>query len=213
MPVDARLADRLLQAIQARNKQLWVDTMIDGLTGLFFTALTAGVVYVVARFLILFFFHGMIDTATVALWVTAITLVVSFVSAWRNVNPFAGLVQMSAGDHLMFSLGHAVSGYTHFNRHSVAGFALLLMGGPTNLLSALGNWLHRLPANPAVIDKAVEILSKYRPEVDLGKLADSPKAAHLLRRLNLIVVRDESTVVSLSTKGKQFVGATPAGLD
>jgi hypothetical protein len=210
LPDDKRLTGRLLRTIKARNRQLKVDITVDALMGILFTALTTGVVYAIAWFLILVLAGGLVSAATGALWVTGIFLVVSLVSAWRQVDPFAGLKPMSDVDHLAFAVSHAVSGYVHFNRHSVAGLALVLMGGPINLVSAMGNWLHRLPTDPAVIDKAVEILSACRPEADLRKLRASPAAVVLLRRLTLIVQKAESTVVGLTEKGRELVARVGA---
>ena len=93
---------------------------------------------------------------------------------------------------------------------SVAGLAAVLMGGPMNLVGALRNWLHRLPTDPRLIDQAAEILSACQPEVDLKKIRSSGAAAVLLRRLNLIVPRVDSTVVTLTDKGRDVVGQNRA---
>jgi hypothetical protein len=95
------------------------------------------------------------------------------------------------------------------NRHTVAGLATLVMGGPVNLVGGLRNWLHRLPTDPVVIDKSVEILNACRPEVDLKRLNASPHAAILLRRLNLIVPRADSTIVTITEKGRDLVATSP----
>jgi hypothetical protein len=66
--------------------------------------------------------------------------------------------------------------------------------------------LHRLPTDPALIDQAAGILSACRPEFDLKQAASSRQAAVLLRRLNLIVPRADSTFVTLTEKGRDVVG-------
>ena len=205
MPQDSRVAGRLLHRIRARNHELVVEILIEAVLGILFTVLTSVAVFGIAWFVGKSIGGFRFSAATVALGVTAVYLLVSTISAWRNVDPFAGLVPMSDADRLAFAVSGMVSGYVHFNRHSVAGLAAVLMGGPLNLVGALRNWLHRLPTDPELIAQAAGILAACRPEVDLKKTRSSAAAAVLLRRLNLIVPRAESTVVTLTERGRDLI--------
>ncbi len=213
MPQDARIASRLLRRIEARNRELMTETAVDAAMGVFATVLTAGILYCIAWFVFKTIAGRGFPASTVALCTTALYVVVSAISAWKQVDPFVGLKPMSDTDHLLFAVSAGVNGYVHMNRHTVAGFATLLMGGPVNLVSALGSWLHRLPTDPQVIDQAVEILAACRPEIDLKKARASFPAAVLLRRLNLIVPRADSTVVTLTEKGREVIGKSAPTAD
>jgi hypothetical protein len=207
---DSKIASRLLRRIKARNHELMVEIAIEAALGILFTVLTSVAVFAIAWFVGFSIGGFRFSASTVALGVTAIYLLVSVISAWRNVDPFAGLAPMSDADRMAFAVSGMVSGYVHFNRHSVAGLAAVLMGGPMNLVGALRNWLHRLPTDPRLIDQAAEILSACQPEVDLKKIRSSGAAAVLLRRLNLIVPSVDSTVVTLTEKGRDVVGQNQA---
>ena len=183
-----------------------MEATIELAMGILFTALTSGVVFCVAWFVCISIAGGRFPAALLALGVTGLFFLVSVVSAWRHVDPFAGLKPMSDADHLLFAASHMVDGYVHMNRHTVAGLAAVLIGGPVNFVSALERWLHRLPTDPVLIDQAAELLNSCRPEIDLEKVRLRAPAAALLRRLNLIVPRGDSTVVTLTEKGRTVVG-------
>jgi hypothetical protein len=206
LPQDSRIAGRLLRRVRERNRELAMEATIELVMGVLFTALTSGVVFCLAWFVCISIAGGRFPAAMVALGVTGIFLFVSVVSAWRHVDPFAGLKPMSDTDHLLFAASHAVDGYVHMNRHTVAGMATLLIGGPVNLVSALERWLQRLPTDPVLIDQAAEMLGSCRPEFDLKNLRPRAPAAVLLRRLNLIVPRGDSTIVTLTERGRTVVG-------
>jgi hypothetical protein len=213
LPQDSRVAGRLLRRIQARNQELIVEILIEAVLGILFTALTSIAVFGIAWFVGKSIGGFRFSAATVALGVTAIYLFVSTISAWRNVDPFAGLAPMSDADRLAFAVSGMVSGYVHFNRHSVAGLAAVLMGGPMNLAGALRNWMHRLPTDAEVIAQAAEILAACSPEVDLRKTRSSASAAVLLRRLNLIVPRADTTIVTLTERGREVAGRDRTNAD
>src|SRR5262245_13889515 len=189
------------------------EMVIEAGMGLLFTALTAGVLFCIAWFVCAAIGGRAFPTTAVALGITGLYVVVSAISAWRQVDPCAGLAPMSDADRLAFAVSGMVSGYVHFNRHSVAGMAAVLMGGPINLVGALRSWLHRLPTDPSLVAQAAEILSACRPEVDLKKVDSSASAAILLRRLNLIVPRVDSTIVTLTEKGRELVGQNRSSPD
>jgi hypothetical protein len=205
MPPDARLADRLLRRIRKRNGELSLEMAIELGMGVLFTFLTAGILYGVLWFICLRFGAWQWGY-TICRWGTVLFLVIGAISAWRHVNPFAVQKPMSGKDYLMFAVSGAVT-HVPMNRHSIAGFAALIMGGPENLVCALRTWLHRLPTDPALLDQAAEILSQCRPDVDVKKANADPDAVVLLRRLGLIVPRGE-TLVTLTEKGHSLVGRT-----
>jgi hypothetical protein len=201
---DARIRSRLLRQVQSRNGELQIEAAIEAGLGILFTALTAGVVFCLAWFVCFLSGARRVPAINISLLVTGIFVLVGTISAWRHVDPFAGLKPMSEAQHSMIDLSHAVDGYVHINRHSVAGIATLVMSGPVNLVSALRTWRHRLPTDPELLDKATQILAACRPEVDLKKFGKCMPAALLLRRLTLIVPRDDSTIIRLTEKGNDL---------
>lgn len=206
MAADPRVAGRLLRHVQAYNRKLMLEATIDAVMGILFTTITSGVVFCIAWFVCISLGGRRFPASTVALCATGIYFLVSAISAWRHVDPFAGLKPMSEAEHLLLAASSMVDVYVHMNRHTVAGLSLIMMGGPVNLVSALGSWLHRLPADATSIEQAVEILCACHPEVDLKKFKSSMPAAVMLRRLNLIVPRGESTLVKQTEKGRDIVG-------
>ena len=206
MTQEARNTGRLLRRVEARNRELVLEAAVDAGMGLVVLAVTSGVVFCVAWYVCISLGGLQFPASRVALCVTAIFVVIGAISAWRSVDPFAGLKPMSDTDHVLFAASTFVDGYVHMNRHTVAGLASVVMGGQANLVSALRSWLHRLPSDPLTIDEAAKILNACRPEVDLKTVACSWNAAILLRRLNLIIPRTGTTLVSLTEKGRDIVG-------
>jgi len=202
MPQDAPIAGRLLRRVRARNRELMTEMAVELGMGLLFTALTVGFLYWLLWFICLFL--GGIRAAPLARWMTALFMLVAAISAWRRVDPFAGLRPMTGAERLMVVAG-GLAGHGQINLHSIAGFASLLMGGPENLICALRSWLHRLPTDPALLDQAAEVLVACKSEIDLKSQESSATAVVLLRRLNLIVPRGESKI-ALTEKGRDVVG-------
>ncbi|MFN0198995.1 MAG: hypothetical protein ACKVT0_19785 [Planctomycetaceae bacterium] len=205
MAENASVVRRLQRQVAARNQELTTEIVIDLAMGVFVTALTSGVVFALSWFLAFWLGGVRVPAVMIAAGVTAIVLLVGVVSAWRQVNPLAGLKPMSAADHLAVQVSRGLGGVTYVNRHSVAGIATLLLAGPENLVSAFRSWLHRLPSEAAVLDEAAGILLSCKPEADLRKIEVSPQAVQIVRRLNLIVARDQTTTISLTEKGRDIV--------
>jgi hypothetical protein len=213
MAENARVVRRLQRQVAARNKELTTEIVIDLAMGVFVTSLTAGGVFAFSWFLAVWLGGVRVPAVPIAAGVTAIVLLVGVVSAWREVNPLAGLKPMSAADHLAVQVSRGLGGVTSVNRHSVAGIATLLLAGPENLVSAFRSWLHRLPSEAAVLDEAAEILLSCKPEVDLRTIEVSPQALQIVRRLNLIVARDRTTKISLTEKGRDIVRSKNSAAD
>jgi hypothetical protein len=211
LPANSHIAGRLLRRVLERNRELALEAAIEAAMGILFTVLTSGAVFCITWFVCITLAGGRFPASTGALIVTGLIVtglfvLVSVVSAWRHVDPFAGLKPMSDAQHLMFAVSGMVDGYVHMNRHTVAGLAAVLMGGPVNLAGALRSWLHRLPTDPVVIGLAAHILGSCRPEIDLKQVPSCVPAVILLRRLNLIVPRGDSTVITLTERGRDVVG-------
>jgi hypothetical protein len=210
LPRDPLISTRLLKRIQSRNRDLLVDAAIEAAMGIFFTALTSGVVFCVAWWVVLRVERRGFPGAGVPLGVTAVFLVVATIAAWRRVNPFANLKPKTDVQHLLVASGHVIDGYVHINRHTVAGLSLILMGGPVNLLSAVETTLQRLPSDPELIDRAVDILGACRPDCEMKQTDSSIKALVLLRRLNLVSISRHNDALKIrpTESGQKVIGAT-----
>src|SRR5262249_21294342 len=130
-------------------------------------------------------------------------------SAWRHVDPMAGLPErLSDEQELVHTLvSHAAIGTGYYNpRHAVAGFAVVLMGGPANILEAFGIWVSRIRANQSVIEEASCLLADCRADCPIEKVR-VPAAVFLLKRLALIKVVPcgDSSAFALTAKGSAFL--------
>ena len=121
---------------------------------------------------------------------------------------------------LLTLISHATVGISYFKlRHAVAGFAVVLIGGPANLLEALGIWVSRLRADQPLIEEASSLLAACRADYPIERVRE-PAAALLLKRLALIKVvpSGDSSALAPTAKGSAILskaerspGKKPAG--
>lgn len=206
MSSQARISDRIRRRVRARNREYLIEAVIEAALGVLFSLMTFGLLYLIALFVL--FRTGApfgLTRLQFALILAAVSFVVCLISAWRRENPFEGLKPMTDAQMLMTLISQTSTDYVHVNRHTVAGMAMLLLGGPANLVSALGTWCHRLPSNRQLLDQAAEVLSACNSELDLEPL-DRLRAALLLRRLGLIVPRGDSMIIMITDQGRTVRG-------
>lgn len=213
MSSQTRISDRIRRRVRTRNREFLIEAAIEAALGVVFSLMTFGLLFLIALYVL--FRTGAPFGLTrwqFALILSAIAFVVCLISAWRRENPFEGLKPMTDAQMLMTLISQAAPGYVNVNRHAVAGMAMLLLGGPANLVSALGTWCHRLPSDRQILDQAAEVLSACNPELDLESL-DRLRAALLLRRLGLIIPRGDSTIIMITDKGRAVRGKERVGED
>jgi hypothetical protein len=127
-------------------------------------------------------------------------------SAWRRVDPLADLARLSDQDLMLTMISGAAGGLGYFSpRHALAGFAVVLIGGPASMFEAVGIWAHRLPADPGLIESAARLLVSCQTEVQPLTL-HNVSGASLLHRLALvkIVPCDQTKGVMPTQKGRDM---------
>lgn len=203
-----KVAERLNEAVRSRNRELFTDAVIKLGTGIVFSLLTFGFIFWVGWFLGIFFaYHLELSAVTFGLIVTAIFFVVALWSAWRNVNPLADLQPLTDRQMLMTMLSLASPNLLYFSpEHASAGFAMVLIGGPANILSAFGIWAHRLKADTNIIAEGAGMLDACADGCPPERVR-SLDAAVLLRRLSLIkmAVGKTGDVIVLTERGRTIL--------
>lgn len=192
------------QAVAARNRELAIEAVIEAALGVLFCALVFGGVYVIAWFALMFMISFDASRASqYALGLTAIYATVATFSAWRRVDPLANVRRLSDVEESLMMMGPMLPyGIGMQPRHATAGAAVVLIGGPANLLEAWATWRHRLPSSGRVIESAAEVLQQAAHEVQVQQVAD-PLAAQVLHRLGLIKVTGEREKrLGLTEKGR-----------
>lgn len=206
------IALKLLDSAQQYNRGLAFDAGLKAILGLGFSLLTFGFVFWFGWFLGLF----VAGTLGLQAWQFGVVFTVVFLiaatwSAWRRVDPLAGLKPLSEKE-LMLTLVSQAAGLLYFSpRHASAGAAVVLIGGPAAILQALGIWTYRIRLDSTVIDEAAEILAACKEKCP-AKAVRRPAAVLLLRRLRFIkVIPDgESVAFTVTDAGhKVLSGAKP----
>ena len=211
MASSRQIADRLSQMVTRRNRELAFDAGFKALLGIAFSVITFGVLFwmgwVVGFFLA---FHVNVYAWQFAAIVSGLFLVVAIWSAWRRVDPMAGLKPLTEAQMLLTLISPVTPGVMYFSpRHASAGLAVVLIGGPAGVFEAVGIWTHRLKAEASVIEQAARFLVACRAGLPVKQI-EAPAAALLLRRLGLIRVvqtGDESTSIRLTDQGFNVLSA------
>jgi hypothetical protein len=200
---------RLQEEIRAHNRELATEAITKAVLGVLFTLLTFAFVFWIA------WFFGVLMAGLLNLeaWrfgavVTGVFLVVSIGSAWRRVDPLAGLEPLSEKQLFLTFAAPALPGGIYFSpRHATAGAALVLLGGPANLFQALGVWAHRIRAEDSLVEDAARLLAASRPRFPTDQVR-KPAAALLLRQLALIkiVPGEGAPAFALTAKGSAVLG-------
>jgi hypothetical protein len=135
-------------------------------------------------------------------------LVAAIWSAWRQVDPLAGLQRMTDQQWLLTQLSMVSPDVVYFSpRHALAGAAVILLAGPSSVFQAIGLWTYRMPADQPTIDAAARLLAKCETVCPIEEIR-APEPAFLLRRLALIKVvpQGNSTALTVTEKGSRIVG-------
>lgn len=200
--------ERIRALARARNRELAVEALIEAALGVLFTLLTFGFVFVLGLSAGWLVGRRVGLSAVGFAWiVTGVFFVTAVISAWRRVDPLAGVDPMTFEQEVLTALSQTSAQMLYFSpRHASAGVAMVLLGGPSNLFSAIGTWRHRLNDDDAIVHVAAEVLRASAAELDLERVR-TPHAALLLRRLALIKVthREGRPVVVATEKGREIL--------
>jgi len=162
--------------------ELWFEALVDVSTGFLYCLFSFGLLY------FLTWYYGSFAWRIwwIAPVITSTFFLVACWSAWRQVNPLEGLRQLTDTEMLLTELSLATPNLLFFSpRHAVSGSAVLIIGGPANLLNAIGSILHRLPSSSSTRRDAATLLSLAAQGCVVNTITD-PQPVVLLYRLALI---------------------------
>jgi hypothetical protein len=203
------IASRIEELVREHGRKLRTDILIRVVSGIAFSILTFGFVYC------FFWMFGCVVAYQLGLaqWqfatlATALFFVVAVWSAWRRVDPLAAVRPLTPEGQLTLLVSHVVLGVGFSPRHAVGGAGMALIGGPANLVHALGDFNSRLRADASRIAAAARLLEACRKFYPIENLKDV-EAALLLRRLALIklVPLDYSHRIALTEKAEKLLRA------
>lgn len=200
--------------MRRRNRELALDALLKAGLGLVFSLFTFGIVFWFS-WVLGFFFGRQLDLHPwqFAAIVTGLFFSVATWSAWRRVDPLAGLKPLSDQQLLLTAISQATGSMVYFSpRHASAGLAIILLGGPANLFEAVGIWVHRIRADASLLEKAARLLSLCKTQISAKEVRD-PAGAVLLRRLALIkaVPSGASAALALTDKGLALLSGSKDG--
>jgi hypothetical protein len=213
MKNSAPITSRLQDLVRLHNRAIMLEVLAKTALGLVFTLLTFGFIFWVAWFAGFLLVSSLRHAWLFAAAVTGIFLVVAIVSAWRRVDPLTGLEPLTDQQLLLTVMGQASGQFVYFSpRHASAGAALVLIGGPSSFLQALGAWTHRLRADESLMREAGSLLEGCLENCPIENVR-KPAAAMLLKRLALIktVRRGKSAVLALTEKGLKLLPRNKRG--
>ena len=199
--------EQIRRLVAERNRELGLEAAVEAGLGLLFSAIVFGGVFWTAWLIFFFVFFSTQRATLIDSIVAGAFVVVSTISAWRRVNPFAGVAPLAAGEalqeHVALGLGY-VTGFPVVTRRSLAGAAAVLIGGPANLFEAWATWHHRLPTGDRLLHEAAIIFEEAERGLDLRSVHDRA-AGNLLHRLGLIrteVSGRDTVTIRLTQKGE-----------
>ncbi len=206
--------EQIRQLVAERNHQLGVEAAVEAGLGLLFSAIVFGGVFWTTWLIFFFVFFSTQRATLIAAIVTGVFAAVSTISAWRRVNPFAGVAPLTGAEEVQeqvaLGLGY-VTGFPVVTRRSLAGAAAVLIGGPANLFEAWSTWRHRLPAGDRLLHEAAITFEEADRGLDLHSVRD-PAAVNVLHRLGLIrteVTGRDTVTIRLTQKGEDVARPGP----
>lgn len=207
MSASSKLVERINDLVRARNRELATDAALNGAFGVGFCAITFGMLYGFGWVLGFMFARSVdLEAWQFGLLVSGLFFSVAVWSAWRRVDPLEGLRPLSDQQRLLLLASQALGGPGFSPRHASAGLAVVLIGGPASLFSAVGIWAHRVRADEAAIKAAAQLLDACQVSQPIDSIRNA-EAALLLKRLALIKVlpNESSHVVTATQKGMGLV--------
>lgn len=196
-----------------------VDTRTEAWTklvlGVLFTLFFSFMIWAIAFFVLLLFAGGRIVVPG-SLAITAVFLAATCWSAWKRVDPLAGLDADSLGPRLPVGVGYAIGGSvgglaTGLRRQSLAGAAWFLISGPTSVLEGWKALSRALPSDAGTVSECMELLEECRQGLRTDRVR-SPRAYSILATLGMVRIdRDEegNLLVRPTEKGRAIVAPPP----
>jgi len=187
--------------------EAWTKLVLGAVFTLFFSFMIWGV-----SFFMLLLFVGGKAVISGSLLITAIFLGVTVWSAWKRVDPLAGLDPDSLGPRLPVGVGYALAGSvgglaTGLRRQSLAGAAWFLISGPTSILEGWKALGRSLPSDPGTVSECMELLEESKGGLRTDRVR-SPRAYSILSTLGLVKIdQDEegNLLVRPTEKGRAYL--------
>ncbi len=203
-----QIASRLHDLVRRHNRELVLEALVKALLGIVFSFFTFGFLFGVGWVV----GWGVAGSFNLRPWhfgafLAGVFFVVAAWSAWRQVDPLAGLPRLTDQQWLLTQLSLASPGLLYFSpRHALGGSGVLLLAGPSSVFQALGLWAYRLRTDRSLIEEAGRLLMACSATCPLAEIG-TPAAALLLRRLALIKVvpQGNSTAFTVTEKGSKIL--------
>lgn len=205
MSTTAKMTRKMEELARERNRDVVGDVVSKVVLGLLLTLFTFGFIFVFAAVLLspLGRMAGW-SAWHVGLAMAGLFLLVAAWSAWRNVDPLREAGPISESDEAQFLVGAAIGLPMFRPRHTVAGFAMVLIGGPASIFEGLGLWASRLPLDAAIIAEAARILPACEERCPLATIRHT-RAAELLYRLGLVKMAEGGGALTCTDRGYKLL--------
>lgn len=199
------IAAGIRRLVAARNRGLTFEAFVEFWLGVLFTALTLGFIYWIAW---VFTYFTSLQGYFPAI-VTGLFALASFYEAWRRVNPLQGVRSLTDAEMRLTLIALATPHFAYFSpRHALAGWAMVVLGGPANIFASIATLMHRLPSGGALFECAADLLSRALDGVPIDRV-ENLRAAYLLQRLALIksiaVCGSENDTITTTQKGRDLL--------
>lgn len=197
----SQIADRIHDMVNRHNRELVMEALVRIPLGAALSCFVFGLIFCVGWF----FF-----SSQMGLIAAGIFLVVATWSAWVRVNPLEGLRPVSDSEMLAILVSHVALGTPLVSpRHTLAGAALFLIGGPASVLEGLRAWGWRISANDSLVEDAATFLADCRTDFPIENVRE-PAAPLMLKRLTLIKIipNGDSSALALTEKGFRLVSGS-----
>ena len=173
--------------VRRHNRELAIETLVRAVLGVAVSCVVFGMVFCLGWLI------GPAVTPLLGLraWHFAAILASVFVivatwSAWRKVNPLAGLQPISDQEMLVMLISHAALDTPFLSpRHAVAGVAVVLIGGPASVLQSIGAWAWRIRTSGPMIEQAASLLAACQTNLPIEDVR-VPAAALMLKLLRVM---------------------------
>jgi hypothetical protein len=152
----------------------------------------------------------------IAVGIFAIFMIVSLIAMRAGVDPELDAGPITASDLTIAQWMRAIGGVHVIPRHTIAGFAGLIMHGPALLIEAAALFRSLVRTDQPVCDAAADLLRSLAtsPYLTMAKLSP-PDAAILLCRIGLAKItqpsKDQQPALTLTARGRTLLETGSVG--
>ena len=141
--------------VRKHNGERWLEAVVEFGLGVLFSLITFGGVFWLSWLVVAF----RSDAVLIAGTITVVCAVLSFLAAWKKVNPLQDIEPMTDAEFAMTMISIVGPGTWYFSpKRAMAGLLLILFAGPANLLAVVASLRRRLPASESGVQAATATL-------------------------------------------------------